>query len=219
MFAKYWEPGQVKTRLAASVGNEMAAAMHQTFVETLLTRLANRTDQRALHFTPDSAQAAFRDAAPSSWELVPQVAGDLGQRMQQFFEQSLANHNRVVLIGSDSPDLPTEHLDLAFDSLRTVDVVLGPASDGGYYLVGVARRVPPIFVGIDWSTSAVWRQTTERLASAGVSFHVLPPWDDVDDQQGLRDLIGRLQLRRCLEPELKNLCQRLTGLLSDRDSV
>ena len=82
----------------------------------------------------------------------------------------------MVLIGSDSPTMPAQFIDDAFAALDSDPVVLGPSRDGGYYLVGAAGQVPPIFTEIDWSTPAVWRQTVDRLGKAGCRFAELPPW-------------------------------------------
>jgi glycosyltransferase A (GT-A) superfamily protein (DUF2064 family) len=136
--------------------------------------------------------------------------------MQSFFCQALKQVERVVLIGSDSPDLPAEYVAAALDALHSSDVVLGPAADGGYYLVGVARRVPPIFDGIAWSTPAVWPQTIELLKSSTIAWHELPGWYDVDDQQSLSALLLSLSLERQGDPHLSVLLDRLQALLSDR---
>ena len=192
MFAKYWQPGQVKTRLAASIGQERAAAVQRLFVETLVRRFRAAADHCCLVYSPAERREEFRLAAGPNWKVEPQGEGDLGKRMERFFAASLPRAERVVLIGSDSPDLPLECLQQAFEALATHDVVLGPATDGGYYLVGAARRVPPIFEGIDWSTPDVWTQTVARLTAASIAWQTLPPWCDVDDQRGLQSLAFRI---------------------------
>ncbi|HEX5102316.1 MAG TPA: TIGR04282 family arsenosugar biosynthesis glycosyltransferase [Pirellulaceae bacterium] len=216
MFAKLWEPGQVKTRLAASTGDNPAAEIHRAFVETLATRLAGAADLCRLCYAPASAAEGFANFAQLGWQLTPQFAGDLGRRMRQFFETSLAAAERVVLIGSDSPDLPAVYIAEAFESLRSCPVVLGPAADGGYYLIGASRQVPPVFEGIAWSTSNVWRQTVERLQSAGMKWHELPVWYDVDDDQSLNALLLRLQSEGQTDHALADLRERLTALLNRR---
>src|SRR6476661_243556 len=139
MFAKFWNPGAVKTRLAATLGPDKAAAIHRLFVKTLAARFEQCGDQRAIVFAPAASEMAFRAFAGDRWQLMAQTEGDLGQRMRAFFEHWLCQYERVVLIGSDSPDLPLAFLDQAFAALQTHEVVLGQAHDGGYYLVGVAR--------------------------------------------------------------------------------
>ena len=219
MFAKYWQPGQVKSRLAATLDEQRAAKVQRLFVEALVARLAKVADRRVLTFSPPERHAEFLHVAGLDWDLQPQASGDLGERMRHFFATSLDQADRVVLIGSDSPDLPTEHIRAAFEALQGHDVVLGPAADGGYYLVGAARRVPPIFEGIAWSTPEVWPQTIEHLCTAGLAWHELPTWYDVDDEQSLSALVLSLTLEQASDPQLAALLARLHALLSDRLSM
>lgn len=192
MLAKHWQPGKVKTRLAGTHGQSHAAMVHALFVCTLLERLQAAADRRILAYAPPAAERAFAGVVKGRWELAAQAEGDLGMRMERLLEAGLAASARVVLIGSDSPDLPRQYLDEAFAALASRQVVVGPSFDGGYYLVGAAGRVPPIFRGIDWSTPQVWQQTVARLAEAGVAWHELPGWYDVDDGADLQALAQRL---------------------------
>src|SRR4051794_39161955 len=109
MFAKFWAPGAVKTRLAASLGPARAAEVHRLFVETLAARFARCGDRRAILFAPAESEAAFGGVVGDRWQRIAQVEGDLGRRMQSFFEHSVETSERVALIGSDSPDLPREY--------------------------------------------------------------------------------------------------------------
>lgn len=214
MFAKHWQPGCVKTRLAATIGESHAATLHALCVSALTERLATSADRRVIAFTPAPAEHAFRCVSRGAWEVLPQGAGDLGQRMQQFFHWALSQAERVVLIGSDSPDLPGAFIEQAFASLQRSDVVLGPAQDGGYYLIGAARRVPPVFERIAWSTPQVWPQTVDQLAAAGIAWHELPGWYDVDDQPALNALLARLRSNSSADPTLAKLAAQLHPLLS-----
>ena len=207
VFAKYWQPGAVKTRLAAHWGDVAASRLSRGFLVAVLNRLATRADRRLLVFTPAERRAEFAELAAGRWELAPQTAGDLGQRMQGYFEAAFAaGARRVLLIGSDSPSLPCELVERAFTLLETRDVVLGPTPDGGYYLVGAADRVPPIFAGVAWSTPRVWEQTMEQVRVAGLSLAELPPWYDVDEPVDLARLRAELA-SRCDEPELAQLAR------------
>ena len=193
MFAKYWEPGRVKTRLAEGVGQVHAAEVYRLFVATLLGRFATVGQQRQLVYAPNSRQLEMEQAAGEHWQVLPQAEGDLGQRMQTFFDQAFAaGASRVVLIGSDSPLLPLEYMEHAFEALDDHDLVLGPSHDGGYYLVGAATHTPPIFEGVAWSTSAVLSQTLERATSAGLRHKLLPTWYDIDQLTDLQHLNERL---------------------------
>ncbi len=193
MFAKYWLPGTVKTRLARSIGDDRASQLYQRFVITLLERFQEMGDRRIVAYSPIERHAEFSAVTPQSWELTPQSSGNLGRRMNLFLNSHLVGQeDRVVLIGTDSPTMPAQFIDDAFAALKTDPVVLGPSRDGGYYLVGAAAHVPPIFADIDWSTPAVWQQTVDRLGNAGCSFAELPLWSDVDDLADLARIADEL---------------------------
>ncbi|MCI0359209.1 MAG: TIGR04282 family arsenosugar biosynthesis glycosyltransferase [Planctomycetaceae bacterium] len=213
VFAKHWEPGKVKTRLAQSIGESHAATLHALFVGTLIERFSQAGQRRMVAFWPPEAQGCFAGVVRDRWELVAQTSGDLGQRMQAFFVAALARAERIVVIGSDSPDLPVDMVQQAFDALANHDVVLGPAADGGYYLLGITRRIPPIFKGIAWSSCDVWSQTTARLKAAGIAWHSLPAWYDVDEPADLAALRQRLPAAAASDPPLARLAGDIASLL------
>lgn len=193
LFAKYWEPGKVKTRLAANLGDDVASKIYGEFLRVLAHRFRSSADRRILCVTPPESQPAFAELGQGAWAVESQSEGDLGQRMASFFESSFRlGAERVVLIGSDSPTMPTEFVDSAFQRLQEQDVVLGPTCDGGYYLVGLSANVPAIFEGIDWSTAQVWEQTVERVERLRLSFDSLPPWYDIDEVTDLTRLRDEL---------------------------
>jgi rSAM/selenodomain-associated transferase 1 len=211
IFGKRPEPGQVKTRLAAEFGNEFAAVAHSAMLFDLLDlwgseRILAPGGRRVLAYAPPDAGPWFDSRVPSSFALQPQAEGDLGERMRSFFAGELGEGaERVVLIGSDSPTLDPSIVISAFLCLEGRDVVLGPSTDGGYYLVGCKGAVPPIFAGIDWSTAVVLDQTLERLRDTTLSLAVLPPWYDVDSPADWRMLQGHLRALRAagVEPYLQ----------------
>ncbi len=215
IFAKYWQAGAVKTRLAQSIGEESAAALHLTFLRTLLHRFAALPVSRVLSFSPLDRRAEFAGLAGSVWEIEPQSAGDLGQRMAAFFQAAFEQGcERVVLIGSDSPTLPVAYITQAFEHLATHPVVLGPSADGGYYLVGASHRVPPIFSGVAWSTCEVWKQTLHLLEAAQIPVAELPPWYDVDDIEDLCRLAAAL--KRDAAEDLRELAAAVNAALGTR---
>jgi len=183
IFTKYWEPGTVKTRLSASIGDFMAASCCRFFVEVLVDRFSTEGDQRTIVFTPLGAEANFRKICREQWQLEAQVGGDLGERLKNFFDRAFVQGAvRVVVIGSDSPTLPKALVEQAWQQLNEAQpVVLGPTEDGGYYLIGAYRSTPPVFENIDWSTPNVWNQSIQRLQELGVRFSTLMRWYDVDD--------------------------------------
>lgn len=205
IFAKYWQAGAVKTRLARVTGPEVAANLHRVFVQTLLNRFRQLPATRVVVVTPWERQSDFARLAGPDWKVASQSSGDLGERMAAFFRTSLLEHeaDRVVLIGSDSPTLPVHYVEHAFELLASNQVVLGPSADGGYYLVGAARDVPPMFHHVAWSTPLVWDQTVRWLQGAQIPFAELPPWYDVDDEQDLRRLAE--ELRQKSDGELHDL--------------
>lgn len=192
LFAKWPEPGRVKTRLAANTSPDWAARVAAAFLSDTLSRLERVNARRVLAFAPADAGPAFGERVGDRYALVPQADGDLGKRMQAFFaSQFAAGAEIVVLLGTDSPTLPVRFVELAFEELQRTDVVLGPATDGGYYLIG-CRRLPPIFDGVAWSGPTVLADTVARLAADSWNLAVLPPWYDVDTFEDWQMLQGHL---------------------------
>jgi rSAM/selenodomain-associated transferase 1 len=198
VFAKRPVPGQVKTRLAAETSLAWAARVAEAFLLDLVDRLASVAARRVLVYAPADAEAYFREISAGRFELVPQEAsGDLGRRMAAFFTaEQLRGASKVVLLGCDSPTLPIAHIEQAFGELACADVVLGPANDGGYYLVGCGPRLPPIFDDVEWSSARVLADTVARLADPSWRLALLPPWYDVDTYQDWKTLHGHVQALR-----------------------
>ncbi len=179
IFAKEPRPGAVKTRLASETSQGFAARTAEAFLLDTLHRMVSIEADRLLVYSPAEAHAAFTMLAGSSFRLLDQGDGNLGQRLQRFFRnQFAAGAEHIVVIGTDSPTLPPSFVSLAFQHLQTADIVLGPATDGGYYLLGCGRLLP-IFQDIDWGAPTVLRDTLARL-DAGCRLVLLPPWYDVD---------------------------------------
>ena len=193
IFAKQPVPGMVKTRLGAEIGHDAAAALYAAFQRDLLFRTRETAERRVLAWAPlgADAEAYFRGVTFPGDILWPQPEGMLGERLLRFFQEFLLR-GPVVVIGTDSPTLPVELIKQALESLQNVDAVLGPATDGGYYLIGQSKPVPQLFTNIDWSSPDVLRQTIERLRSAGGSFELLAPWYDVDTLADVKFLRGHI---------------------------
>lgn len=213
VFAKWPEPGRVKTRLELEPSRAMQIA--EAFLRDTLDRctlLANV--RKVVVFAPAERQPQFQAILPQDWVLEPQAQGDLGARLEAFFTHRLLGDNRVVALGTDSPTLPLEYVTQAFDLLGESDVVVGPACDGGYYLIGIRGTLPPLFTGIEWSSSRVLEQTIAALADPHWRVRLLPPWYDVDTPADWQLLTGHLAaLRRAgLDP----LAPRTAGLVQSR---
>jgi rSAM/selenodomain-associated transferase 1 len=197
LFAKRPDAGRVKTRLAAQASPEWAAQVADAFLCDTLARLAGIADRRVVAFAPDDAGPFFADRVGNRFALVPQVVGDLGQRVAAFIAGELeAGARAVVVVGTDSPTLPPALVEQAFRELERADVVLGPATDGGYYLVGCAARLPPLFDGVSWGSCRVLADTVARLAGPDWRLAVLPPWYDVDTLDDWWMLRGHLAALR-----------------------
>jgi hypothetical protein len=195
VFAKNPVAGQVKTRLAAASSPEWAARVAAAFLADTLDRLATVAARRFLVYTPEDAADSMADVAADRFELLPQGPGDLGERLARFFAAHMPQ-GAVIVVGCDSPTLPPELVEEALVSLQNRDVVIGPATDGGYYLLGCNLFIPSLFSEIDWGSSHVLRQTVQRLAGLDVSLGVLPPWYDVDSLDDWHALIGHVAALR-----------------------
>jgi rSAM/selenodomain-associated transferase 1 len=195
VFAKYWEPGQVKTRLARDTSHEFAASVYRQFIQATLETATGIAQRSVLAFTPTDQYTEFIQCLPAGWTMVAQATGDLGQRMLAYFADAHAHQiEKVVLIGSDSPHLPAALLQQAFDQLDAHQCVIGPARDGGYYLIGARNIVPPVFEDVDWSTDDVLPQTITKLQDANISYSLLPPWLDIDTIDDFHELQQDLEL-------------------------
>lgn len=188
VFARYPEPGKVKTRLAAALGPEGACRLYVRMVRALLEEHRGREYDLVVYVTPSEKVDAF--SREFSVPAVAQSGGDLGGRMADCFRALLECHERVVITGSDIPGLTANRISEAFAATDNADVVLGPSPDGGYYLIG-SRRLPEVFADIPWSTGEVLSRTLDRLRSQGRSWHLLPPERDIDEPS---DLAGRISV-------------------------
>jgi rSAM/selenodomain-associated transferase 1 len=212
MFAKYWQLGQVKTRLASSVGAAAARDVYLVLLQHLVKRFSRFGDQRTVVFSPPESRPQFRDLLPGEWDLEEQAQGDLGNRLRTFLTDNLDTHGtKLIVIGSDTPDLPVSYVARAVDLLSEFPVVIGPSQDGGYYLIGMCRLVPDIFDGITWSTNQVLRQTIERLHNRNCPYGLLPSLNDVDELADLMQLMNKLRNneRDRLDDELLRKLERL----------
>ena len=183
VFVKAPRPGTVKTRLADSLGVAAACGAYRVLVETLLRRLA-RLENVELRFAPDDAATEIEPWLRKTWQAAAQGAGDLGERLHRAFEAAFADGSRqVMVIGSDCPDITSEDIDAAWSALKENDLVLGPATDGGYWLIGLRQPQPALFQNIPWSTATVFQETVARAKAVGLSVKLLRQLRDVDTAQ------------------------------------
>jgi rSAM/selenodomain-associated transferase 1 len=184
VMAKYPSPGAVKTRLGAQIGARAACRLYQAFIHDLAERLvALRFPVTWAFWPPD---APFAQLVPGQ-RCVPQVGRDLGERLEAAIRDCIATVRLPVLvIGADAPHVDATSLREAAQALGGgADVVLGPATDGGYYLIGLGNPSAELFRDVPWGSSTVLEVTLERARARGLRVHLLPPTFDVDDEGGL----------------------------------
>ncbi len=203
VMARYPEKGRVKTRLAHSIGEEGTLRLYQAFLTDLAWRFANWTCQLHWAYTPPEVDfnafiASLASLDASSMNSFPQEGPDLGARLHHAFHLTQSRQfQRTVLIGSDSPQISRTIIAQAQEALDSADVVLGPAEDGGYYLIAM-KEPHDLFSDIPMSTDAVLQLTLERARKLGLSVHLLDPLFDVDELPELLRLVHLLQERSYL---------------------
>jgi uncharacterized protein len=194
LFVKAPARSQVKTRLAAVVGEDAALELYQRFVQDILDTLEQTgLSVMICYYPPDSRNAVAAWLGPRR-QYLPQKGRDVGERMENAFRQAFTRgFSQAVLIGSDIPDLPAPLLNEAMAALLTHDAVIGPARDGGYYLIGFSNNTffPGVFSGIAWSTGTVFRSTMQAFGKTGQRVYELMLWQDVDTVEDLKDLVAR----------------------------
>jgi rSAM/selenodomain-associated transferase 1 len=186
VFQKNPLKGKVKSRLAATVGEEVALDIYQFLVEQTF-KAVRGMDQAVLVF--------FSDFIPEENQNPNQVmkiqqGNDLGEKMKNAFEEAFfLGFHKVVIIGTDCPDLTSDLLCQSFEQLDQTDLVIGPAGDGGYYLLGMKSTHPFLFEDIEWSTSQVFSQTLAAAKKNNLSFGQLPVLHDIDEEEDWKRFI------------------------------
>ena len=177
VFQKNEVLGKVKTRLAAGVGEEQALEIYRQLLAKTYLALRDISVSITTYFSefiPDNP-------IHSAENKLVQVGQDLGERMKNAFAENFElGIEKIVLIGTDCPSLEGIHLSQAFEALDQSDLVLGPARDGGYYMIGMKRRTDFLFEGITWSTELVLSQTLALAAEQGLQTSLLPVLEDID---------------------------------------
>ena len=191
LFAKRPRHGQVKTRLAPALGHDAALALYAAFLADSVRLVLSLPDRPALELCLDGPWTPDLGPVPHpGLTLTEQAPGDLGQRLLRAFDRShRGGAARTVLIGSDSPTLPPDRLSAAFGALRGgADLVVAPAEDGGYVLIGMRAPLPELFGEVPWGQAGVMEATRRRAADLGLAIAELPGLYDVDDPAGLERL-------------------------------
>jgi rSAM/selenodomain-associated transferase 1 len=204
VFAREPVPGRVKTRLAEAIGGRAAARVYEILLDRTLS-VVTATDCTPVVSLADAAAPTWIDRLGVRWEL--QRGADLGSRMADAFERRFREDcERVVIVGSDCPQLHSRHLHEALDALESAPIALGPARDGGYWLVAQRRPGIDLFSGVSWSSPDTLDTTRRRLEEIGATWHEIETLDDVDTNEDLQKTLSDPavdpELRRKLEDAL-----------------
>ena len=176
--------GKVKTRLAATIGEEKALQLY--------VHLLQHTKEITQHISATKfifyADYVNEDDVWNGYEKRMQSGNDLGERMKNAFEELFAHgFEKVCIIGSDCYELTVEIINEAFDNLHSFKTVIGPANDGGYYLLGMQYPFKEVFSTIEWSTKTVFTETLHKITTQSLSCHLLTYLNDIDDEEDLRN--------------------------------
>jgi rSAM/selenodomain-associated transferase 1 len=203
LMAKAPLPGEVKTRLIGALSVEEATELYVNFLADTFAIMEEVRAERenlslVLSYTPDGREEAFESVEREGSLMIAQRGNGLGERLKNCFADLFqSGFDSVVVIGGDSPTLPSDFLIEAFDSLKNPrDLVIGPAEDEGYYLIGMRSLDQRIFEDIPWGSAGVLSKTKEKAGELGFNLQLLPVWYDVDTPQELDRLKEELRNNR-----------------------
>lgn len=198
IFAKAPVPGQVKTRLCPPLTPDEATTLHGSFVLDTLERTKTAIAKwrlpvdRYIACSPSASVVFFKILEERhNVRLLDQVGDDLGQRMQRAFADLFGRgYRQVFIVGTDVPTLPLSEYQQAVSLIESHDLVLGPATDGGYYLIGLKRAAPELFTDVTWSTANVLAATQRNAVALGLTVGLLQKWRDIDIAEDLQALMN-----------------------------
>jgi len=192
IFVKNEEAGRTKTRLAATIGDEEALDVYRKLLAYTFSRAEGVSAKKEVWYSRYKAKDDIWASGDFSKKV--QSGEDLGKRMSNAFEHSFKKEKfqSVVVIGSDCAELRTNIIEEAYSKLKDHDFVIGPAEDGGYYLLGMSRFCPDVFEGIEWSTKSVFDQTVKKIEALGFNFALLQTLNDVDNIDDWNQVKDRL---------------------------
>jgi uncharacterized protein len=194
LFARDPVLGKVKTRLSPLLKEDAILKLYICFLQESLDNI-RRVENVDLFVgvAPSNESGFFTGTLNSDIRLFAQEGESLGDKMRRAIQDRLQEgYERVVIIGSDSPSLPVSYISRALDSEK--DIVLGPSTDGGYYLIGMKERFVEVFKGVSWGAEKVLSQTHMHLEQNGASLELLPVWYDVDSPEDLKFFKTHLDL-------------------------
>ncbi len=192
LFVKFPEKGKVKSRLAQDLEGDFVLLLYRSMVLDAIDMLKKSHFPFCICFDPPGSGEHVQQWLGPEYAYMPQTGVDIGERMERAFVRLFSEGmQEVLLIGSDIPALTVDVIGEAFHSLAKFDAVVGPANDGGYYLVGFTKNafLPFIFHDVKWSTGRVFEETIERLRGAKRSIHILPACIDADTKEDLKAIL------------------------------
>lgn len=179
------EYGKVKKRLAVQIGNWTTLKLYQKMLKETLENVSRLTSIDIYGFYKGTGLAKFNTF--KTLQNISQMGKDFGERMLNAFKWLFnKDYKKMILIGSDSPDMPIHYIQEAFLRLDTFEFVLGPSEDGGYYLIGLRRPIDSLFKDIKWGSKTVMIDTLKIAEREKISYFLLPQWYDIDDIEDLR---------------------------------
>lgn len=181
IFIKNIEKGKVKTRLAATVGDDRALEIYQALLGHT-RKIAESVEVNRYLFYSEFIEKND-DWSNDDFQKLVQIKGDLGDKMAAGFQYAFQKNEKVVIVGSDCASLTEEIVRNAFAILEDKDFVIGPALDGGYYLIGMRQFSPEVFQNIVWSTETVFRDTVKKIEKMGKNYGLLPELSDIDFEE------------------------------------
>ncbi|VVB90274.1 Uncharacterised protein [uncultured archaeon] len=214
IMAKAPEPNKVKTPMIPSLDPWSLSDLYHNFLLDKIEQVKNIEAQAFIAFTPKTEFDFFRSIAPDGFKLIKQVGRNLGERLANISRSLFGEgFKKVLILDSDTPNLPVEYIKKGFEQLDNSDVVIGPCEDGGYYLIGMRASQPHLFRDIPWSTSGVTELTMNKVQSSGLIVSLLGMWYDIDKLEDLR----RLKNEMDLPPDKRKtsfLCQNTCNAIS-----
>jgi uncharacterized protein len=194
LFAKAPGAKDVKSRLAKTIGDGHARRLYHNFVLDLLAEMDQGSLSLTVFFDPPDQRNSMIAWLGKDRSYEPQEGADLGEKMRHAFEKCFSEgYDALILIGSDLPDLPAAMIEKGFAVLKNSDAVIGPAMDGGYYLIGftAAAFSPDVFTAIPWGKGDVYESTRRIIKKKGLRLSVLPLWRDMDTMEDLKALMDK----------------------------
>jgi len=188
VFARLPEKGCVKTRLEKRLSQDIVLKLYKAFVEDILAILEKGRFKHTVCYWPPDSESDMKNWLGSSRDYMPQSGDDLGQRMRNAFQKVFAESTQqALLIGTDIPDLDPGIIEQAFHVLSKNDMTIGPAEDGGYYLIGFNSHTfcKDVFNGVSWGSGQVFKETMQKARQLSLRVHTLPKWLDIDTPEDL----------------------------------